>query len=354
VQLAQATAPFDPFDAEMPSTDPMAPSPAYDPFDDHATGARPAGEVAQVDPNSLPAPSLEEAFQEPQVEQPSARDEPAGESEPSSAIDELEHARQAIDREMMRRQAEEGLDAELATPPTELEIEAAPPALEEEDAISEEIVAPADPLEEETANPDDSEGFKFPSDDDAELQYGGDFEPLPPLTPEQLELRRQQIEKERQEALVECDRLYDEVRSDSIKSISLDIRLEGTPGEDFPFECEGRRRPFQPRSWAPVTYQWKASGLCHKPLYFEQVQVERYGHSWGPVLQPIMSGVHFFGTVPILPYKMGLETPNECVYSLGYYRPGSCAPYMIEPLGFTWRAAAFQATAVTGAAFAIP
>ena len=41
-------------------------------------------------------------------------------------------------------------------------------------------------------------------------------------------------------------------------------------------------------------------------------------------------------------------------YSLGYYRPGSCAPYMIEPLGFTWRAAAFQAGAVTGAAFAIP
>ncbi len=99
---------------------------------------------------------------------------------------------------------------------------------------------------------------------------------------------------------------------------------------------------------------WKASGLCSKPLYFVQVQMERYGHSWGPILDPIVSGAHFFGTVPILPYKMGLQTPNECVYTLGYYRPGSCAPYMISPLGFTWRAAAFEAGVWTGGAFAIP
>jgi hypothetical protein len=101
-------------------------------------------------------------------------------------------------------------------------------------------------------------------------------------------------------------------------------------------------------------YLWKASGMCHKPLYFEQVQLERYGHDWGPVLQPIMSGAHFFGTIPILPYKMGLQTPQECVYTLGYYRPGSCAPYMITQPGFTWRAAAFEAAAVTGVSAAVP
>ncbi len=84
------------------------------------------------------------------------------------------------------------------------------------------------------------------------------------------------------------------------------------------------------------------------------MQLERYGHDWGPALQPIMSGAHFFGTIPILPYKMGLETPQECVYSLGYYRPGSCAPYMITQPGFTWRAAAFQTGAVTGVAAAVP
>ena len=70
--------------------------------------------------------------------------------------------------------------------------------------------------------------------------------------------------------------------------------------------------------------------------------------------QPIASGVHFFGTLPILPYKMGLQTPNECVYALGYYRPGSCAPYMIDPLPFTWRAALFEAGAWVGGAAVVP
>lgn len=352
-RLAQAADPFDPFDAEMPSTEPVsapAGQPQYDPFDDPTTeDAKP-----QVEPNSFPAPSLEEAFEEPAVDQPPA-EEPADDEETETA-EQLEQARQAIDREMMRRESQRKRDAELASP--DADVESAQPELEAEPGMTDEadeIDAPPAP-EFNDAEPivEEVEEFQLPENDDSGLQYGGEVEPLPPPTPEQLEIRRQQIEKERLQALAECNKLYDEVRADNIKDISLDIRQQGRAGEDFPFECEGRRPPFQPRNWAPVTYMWKASGLCHKPLYFEQVQLERYGHDWGPVLQPIMSGAHFFGTIPILPYKMGLQTPNECDYALGYYRPGSCAPYMIEPLGFTWRAAAFQAGAVTGAAFAIP
>jgi hypothetical protein len=360
-RVAQAGDPFDPFDAEMPSTEPVAApaatQPAYDPFDDPSTeeAAEP-----QVAPNSFPAPSLEEAFEEPAVEQPSINDPPADEpaaeeDDESTTAKELEQAKQAIDREMLRREAERGLDEELAAPEANAEIEAAPPVLEEQSEMTDEIVAPPEPeMNDEESIVEETESYQLPENNDGELQYGGEVEPLPPPTPEQLEERRQQIEKERLQALAECDKLYAAVRADSIKDISLDIRPQGRPGEDFPFECEGRRPPFQPRNWAPVTYMWKASGLCSKPLYFEQVQLERYGHDWGPVLQPFVSGAHFFGTIPILPYKMGLQPPNECDYSLGYYRPGSCAPYMIEPLGFTWRAAAFQAGAVTGAAFAIP
>ena len=108
------------------------------------------------------------------------------------------------------------------------------------------------------------------------------------------------------------------------------------------------------RCWDQITYMWKASAMCHKPLYFEDEQLERYGHSWSPCCQTLVSGAHFFTRPFVLPYCMGVEPPCECIYALGHYRPGSCAPYMIEPLGFTWRAAAFQAGAVTGAAFAIP
>jgi hypothetical protein len=183
-----------------------------------------------------------------------------------------------------------------------------------------------------------------------EKQYGSAQQ----VTPEQIEARKQQLAQEQRLQQQKCDRLFQAARAKTIQTISLDISQPGTPGEDYPFVCRAPGHLFQPRSWAQVTYQWKAPSMCNKPLYFEDPQLERYGHDWGPVLQPIMSGVHFFGTVPILPYKMGLEPPQECIYTLGYYRPGSCAPYIIEPLGFTWRAAAFEAAAWTGGVIAIP
>jgi hypothetical protein len=110
---------------------------------------------------------------------------------------------------------------------------------------------------------------------------------------------------------------------------------------------------FVPRHWPGMVYTWKASGLCHKPLYFEDVPLERYGHTWG-YLQPVMSGVHFFGTLPVLPYKMGVEMPWECIYALGYYEPGSCAPYMIYPVPLNLRGALLEAGAWTGGIYLIP
>jgi hypothetical protein len=128
-----------------------------------------------------------------------------------------------------------------------------------------------------------------------------------------------------------------------------------TPSEgELPHDCPLGDAVFQPRAFAPLTYTWTASGLCHKPLYFEDVQLERYGHMWGPLLQPLMSGAHFFLTVPILPYKMGLEPPNECIYTLGYYRPGDCAPYLLDPLPLSVRATLFEASAWAAGAVIIP
>lgn len=136
-----------------------------------------------------------------------------------------------------------------------------------------------------------------------------------------------------------------------ISEITNDIRAQGSK---FPTECTLQGGEFQARSWQPITFTWKASGLCHHPLYFEQVQVERYGHNLGPLAQPFASGAHFFLTVPIMPYKMGLTPPNECMYTLGYYRPGSCAPWILDPIPLSVRAGLMQAGAWTGGAFAIP
>ncbi len=127
-----------------------------------------------------------------------------------------------------------------------------------------------------------------------------------------------------------------------------------TDPDNRPTTCDLDGGDFIPRQWAPTTYMWQASGLCHKPAYFEDVHLERYGHSWGPYVQPLMSGAHFFLNVPVLPYKMGLYPPNECIYTLGYYRPGSCAPYMLDPLPLSVRAGLAQAGATVGMVYLLP
>lgn len=136
-----------------------------------------------------------------------------------------------------------------------------------------------------------------------------------------------------------------------IRDITSDISADAG---DFPPECPLGDAPFEPRMWAMTSVHWKASGLCHKPLYFEQVGVERYGHSLGPILQPIWSGVDFYGRIFLLPYEMGIEPPWECVYALGYYRPGSCAPKMIFPFPVSIRGGLLEAGAVLGAVYLLP
>ena len=111
---------------------------------------------------------------------------------------------------------------------------------------------------------------------------------------------------------------------------------------------------FESRHWPLITYTWKASALCHKPLYFEEVQLERYGHSAGPIVEPLLSAAHFFITVPLLPYYMGVDPPQECQYSLGYYRPGDCAPYMLDPFPLSVRGAILEAGAVGAVVTVIP
>lgn len=141
---------------------------------------------------------------------------------------------------------------------------------------------------------------------------------------------------------------------DDIKDID-DLTVDITPSAgDLPQDCPLGDKVFKPRAFAPMTYTWTASGLCHKPLYFEDVQLERYGHMAGPWLQPFASGAHFFLTFPILPYKMGLELPNECIYTLGYYRPGSCTPYLFDPIPLSVRAALFQAGGWVAGSYLIP
>lgn len=121
-----------------------------------------------------------------------------------------------------------------------------------------------------------------------------------------------------------------------------------------PTECTLGDDQYVPRAWDLVSFTWKASALCHKPLYFEETGLERYGHTMGPLLEPVHSGAHFFKNVALLPYKMGINPPHECRYALGYYRPGSCAPWLVPPVPISLRGGLLQAGAVLGGVYLIP
>jgi hypothetical protein len=146
----------------------------------------------------------------------------------------------------------------------------------------------------------------------------------------------------------ECQR----PRSRRMEEITADIRPKVKAGDiPPPPDCERISSTFESRAWSPVTFTWTAPATCNKPLYFDEVQLENYGHTWGPYVQPIVSGIHFFATVPLLPYYMGVTPPNECVYSLGYYRPGNCAPYLLDPFPLSVRGALFEGSLWTGLPF---
>jgi hypothetical protein len=125
----------------------------------------------------------------------------------------------------------------------------------------------------------------------------------------------------------------------SFNQLSRDDLCFVTAHWNLPAECPtpGDNRAF--RDFTMLTYAWTASALCHKPLYFENVSLERYGHSAGPVRQPLLSAAHFFGSVILLPYTSKLYPPTECQYALGYYEPGDCAPWLIHAFPLSKRAA---------------
>ena len=91
-------------------------------------------------------------------------------------------------------------------------------------------------------------------------------------------------------------------------------------------------------SWQRQHVSWEPTNLSYTPLYFEDDRLERHGHHLG-VLQPVASGIRFFGTVPALPYLATQPPPGTVVYPLGQTRPGDqIAPYHERP-SFHWKAA---------------
>ncbi len=125
-------------------------------------------------------------------------------------------------------------------------------------------------------------------------------------------------------------------------------------GKQFPEVVDLGNELYQHRNLAHVDFQWVASDFWHYPLYFEDVQLERYGHTYNEFLQPFVSfgkfGVQFFG----LPYQMSLHPICQEEYVLGWYRPGECAPYKFYQIPLNADAAIRTGAFYTGMVFAFP
>ncbi len=102
------------------------------------------------------------------------------------------------------------------------------------------------------------------------------------------------------------------------------------------------------RAWPTLGYNWVAPNSTHYPLYFEEINAERYGYTCCCCAQPVISAAHFFGSAVTLPYQMGANCPQECVYTLGHYRPGDCNPWRTHYCPVSARGAALQAAATFG------
>jgi hypothetical protein len=106
------------------------------------------------------------------------------------------------------------------------------------------------------------------------------------------------------------------------------------------------------RAFGDMNDMWCASNLYHNPLYFEDVQLERYGHvKCNEFVQPFVSVGKFGAQLVGLPYQMALDNPHDCRYALGYYRPGECAPRLHYRVPLNARAAIVSAPIYTGAVF---
>lgn len=123
--------------------------------------------------------------------------------------------------------------------------------------------------------------------------------------------------------------------------------------EDFSVNTDDD--PFNRSIETPLLLQWQPSNLWYHPLYFEDAPLERYGHTYSPLIcQTVASTGRFVGQAVMLPYNATLRCPESREYPLGWYRPGECAPHLKYCCPWNEEAAVHEALAVVGLVFLIP
>ncbi len=99
---------------------------------------------------------------------------------------------------------------------------------------------------------------------------------------------------------------------------------------------------FRGDDWLPIQYNWVASDLRYRPLYFEDAMLERHGQTRHPLVQPVASGTRFFLTFPVLPYAMTVNSPRPAQARWDTIAPAAaprycCSVLHCKPMPGLWR-----------------
>lgn len=137
---------------------------------------------------------------------------------------------------------------------------------------------------------------------------------------------------------------------------TLNYAMKGIVPDQLPIDFNDRvnTEQYQPRQASPTVYQWAPTNFYHYPLYFEDPSLERYGHTYHPVVQPFASTGLFATQLVGLPYQMALHPIHSRQYALGYYRPGEYAPKKHYQIPFNEEATLVEVATVVGLFLIIP
>lgn len=113
-----------------------------------------------------------------------------------------------------------------------------------------------------------------------------------------------------------------------ISEVKTDIHAKtGQIPEDHFTRIKEAAGAYEEREFEDSVITWDAPNICYHPLYFEDIGLERYSQETG-LLQPALSGAHFFSRAATLPLQAVFKRPLSCEWPLGLYRPGNCNPYL--------------------------
>jgi hypothetical protein len=119
-----------------------------------------------------------------------------------------------------------------------------------------------------------------------------------------------------------------------------------------------QEQPFTRDDLVTAGYEWHPSveGLefCYQPLYFEEVNLERYGRSFG-IVQPAVSAAMFVGRVPLLPYMAFARPARKCTMHAHWSLPGYKIPqWEKQPIVPSATGSAAEVAALYGIILLIP